>query len=741
MQLVSSEGVTSAAQQTLFMPMMTRMPKQRVKMLVISLSPNAVPGAILRQNGVPVYDVALSKQRFSTSAFGQLIKTVHAFRPDVIQAWGHTAQIVSTWLQKRCEWEVKLVWSVSATVPLGRKPGFVDRQKLKYAAKFSSRAQSIVYTSEAAASAHRRAGFPEDGHTVVPLGVDPTRFKPDFTARRKVREQLGLPEEAFVVGMMAPFQPEYDYPTLLKAVGELIKTNPNIAVLLAGHGVQKGNAPLMALVGGGTLGTRTQLLGEWSDMASFFNACDLACSSALTDNGRMSLVMAMLCGVPCVATGMGAQGEVIGQYGVAVEPGSAPALIRGITRVMQLTPEKRVFMAQGARKHALANFVSIRSLQKYLQLYYDLVGRKHTAATAVPAPEIDATIPTPTAQEREAMKSVAKPKQNKTVDMYELRDPDSLESRDLPTPEERAAKNASEGDVLNLFESSMAKQASSGTSPMSERARGVADEHEDLLAPELLSGESESKSSTAIPAEPALKVTAAPEQPVQVLNIAKEEPKIAASTEKPKSAEVAKAPAMAAVATAPPKRASEPPKIELSLADTMSFSVQFSSTSTTGTLEIPADLIFTPAATVAPKPAATPAAVVAIESKSIVESAPATATPIELATPTAAIVDLIAPDELAMPTAEVIEPKAAVLEPAPSIVSAADLIDPVLLPVEAPAMADITADSSTVPALAVDALLSTTAAALVVGNEGVQREAIQLDLLGEPMEPQRVAAS
>jgi glycosyltransferase involved in cell wall biosynthesis len=666
MHLVSSEGVTSAAQQTLFMPMMTRMPKARAKMLVVSLSPDAVPGAILRQNGVPVYDIALSKSRFQFGAFQQLLKTMHAYRPDVIQAWGHTAQIVSTWLKKRCEWDVKLVWSVSGTAPLGRQPGLVDRQKLKHVAKNSKRADSIVYTSEAAASAHRRMGFPESGHTVVPLGVDPTRFKPDFAARRKVREQLGLPPEAFVIGMMAPFQPEYDHSTLIKAVGELIKTNPNVCLLLAGHGVQKGNGPLMALVGGGTLGTRTQLLGEWSDTASFFNACDLACSSALTDNARMSLVMAMLCGVPCVATGMGAQGEVIGQFGVAVEPGSASALIRGITRILQLAPEKRVFMAQGARKHALANFVSIRSLQKYLQLYYDLVGRKLTAATAVPTPEIDATIPTPSAEEQAAYKNAAKPKTNKSVDMYDLKDPDSLESRDLPTPEERAAKQAAEGDVLNLFESKIAKQAS--TSPMSERARGVADEHEDLLTPEELATTSAAVKPVAKAAEPKL---AAPKR--ATVDVAKE----------PKAAEAVK-PAATTPAPATPAAVQSETKVELSLADTMSFSMQISSTSTTGTLEIPADLIFMTAS--APRPQQTPP------------------TPAPAPVSVAAVADaasVVAPNVPAVPESSVI------------------------------------ADSSTVPALAVDALLSTASdtPAPPAASEEAPQEAMQLELLADPVDP------
>ncbi len=765
MHLVSSEGVTSTAQPTLFMPMMTRMPKARVKMLVVALSPNAVPSAVLRQNGVPVYDVALSKSRFSASAFGQLVKTVHAFRPDVIQAWGHTAQIISTWLQKRCEWDVKLVWSVSGTAPLGRKPGLIDRQKLKYAAKLSKRAHDIVYTSEAAASAHRRVGFPESGHTVISLGVDPTRFKPDFAARRKVREQLGIGPEAFVIGMMAPFQPEYDYPTLLRAVGELIKTNPNITVLLAGHGVQKGNAPLMALVGGGTLGTRTQLLGEWSDVSSFFNACDLACSSAMTDNGRMSLVSAMLCGVPCVGTGMGAQGEVIGQHGVAVEPGSPAALIRGITRVMQLTPEKLKFMAHGARKHALASFVSIRSLQKYLQLYYDLVGRKLTATTSVPAPEIDATIPTPSVAEQAAMK--AAPKANRTVDMYELRDPDSLESRDVPTPEERAAKQASEGDVLNMFESSMAKQASASTSLMSERARGVADELEDLLAPEELSGSPSSAPASAVAAvnpAPVAKAVepASPTVTAQSLVLAPAvttlaEPPKNVSTDKPVSAPIA-----------------EPPKVELTLADTMSLSMQISSTSMTGTLEIPADLIFMTASTVAPPKQQTQAT--SLPAASLIEKPPAPmavaptleAAPVTVAAsleplpsapgieaaPLAVVpsVDVaplaVAPSVEPMPVALATDAEPSPVEVLPSLEPS-----PVVAPIESPIAPAVpfasasqtsdvsentTADSSTVPAIAVDAILSRAAEMPPTPNESTPPEAVQLDLLGEPIVQERV---
>ncbi|WP_129641924.1 glycosyltransferase [Peristeroidobacter agariperforans] len=507
LHLVSAGGVASSVQPSLFMPLLTRLPRQRVKAQVACLSPGAVPSAVLRQNGVPTFDLALSRKRFSPKAFQELVQSTRHFRPDVIQAWGHTAQVISTLLRKRCDWKPRLVWSVSDTVPLAKNPGFIDRQKLKYAAKFSTRADRIVYASESGASQHRRVGFPDGGHETIPPGVDATRFKPDFAARRKLREELSLPGETFVVGMAAPFQAEYDHTTLIRAVGELIKTNPNVALVLAGHGVQKGNAPLMALIGGGALSTRVHLLGEYSDINSLYNACDVVCSSSVNDQSRMNVVMAMLCGVPVVATGIGAQGELIGQHGVAIEPGSPAAFIKGITRIMQLAPEKRTHMAQGARKHALANYVYVRSLQKYLQLYYDLIGRQLLVAKDLPTPEIDAALTVPPALPTEAEMNAAK---RKPITVVDLSDPDSLESKvterepdELPKwrleqEQERAKREAeleakvaaskSVGDVLEVFESQQVKGLSS-ESPMTERARGVADDSEELLPPEMLAAE------------------------------------------------------------------------------------------------------------------------------------------------------------------------------------------------------------------------------------------------------------
>jgi glycosyltransferase involved in cell wall biosynthesis len=514
LHVVSSAAVAAGLQQPLLMPVLTRMPKQRVKTQVVCLAPGAVPAAMLRQNGVPVHDVALSRHKFSLGGFGELVKAAKAFKPDVIHAWGYTAQIFAHGVRKRVDRKIKVVWTVGSTAPLPRGAGMIDRQKLKHAVKAAPNADRIVYASDAGGAQHRRAGFPEGEHLTIPPGIDATRFKPDPAARRKIREQLHLGPEAFVIGMVAPFQPEYDHATFIKAIGELIKSNPTVAVVLAGHGVQKGNAPLMALVGGGTLAGRTQLLGEWSDLASLFNACDVVCSSAQNDGSRMNLVAAMLCGVPCVATGLGAQGEVIGHHGVAIEAGSAPAFVKGILRVLQLTPEKRAAMAHGARKHALQNYVYVKSLQKYLQLYYDLIGRQSLVSQEMPTPEIDASVPVPA--KVGATADTKKP----LVQMAELAEPDSLETKVAESAEalpkwrveqeqernkreqnlsEQIANQQSNGDVLQVFEAELAKPKSQGDA-FNERARGVADESEELLSMEAIAAPKAAGTSRPAPA-------------------------------------------------------------------------------------------------------------------------------------------------------------------------------------------------------------------------------------------------
>jgi glycosyltransferase involved in cell wall biosynthesis len=349
-------------------PLLSRIDRDHVQMQVVNFAPGDRQSAVMRQLGVPVYDIELSRRRFALSALSELRLRTANFKPDVIHAWGHTSALATRWLKG--SHSTPIIWSM----PVGQPDAthFLDRIKLKQLCKQAATPKHIIYPSRAVAAEYRRLGFPEANGSVIAAGVDLDRFKPDAKVGQQLRGQLKLEANAFVIGMHAPFAPENDFATFVRATAELIKFNPNIYVVLAGKGVQRGNSGVMALLGGGTLAARTTLLGEWSDLSALFNACDVFCSTALGDSSAQMLASAMLCGVPCVGTGKGLQGEVLSQHGVAIEPGSPNGLVRGITRVLEMSAEKRIFVAEAARKHVSNNFSMQGAVQKYLGLYLQM---------------------------------------------------------------------------------------------------------------------------------------------------------------------------------------------------------------------------------------------------------------------------------------------------------------------------------------------------------------------------------
>ncbi len=386
LHLVSGQTEGNLVINTMLLPLLMKGDRRTLLHRVVHFATGHPHANVIRQSGIPVHEVTLSRRRWSALSPRELVQIVREFDPDVIHAWGLAALVSAQLLRRFAGPGTGCICSQIQTEALSPRAGALDRLKLKLALKLAPRLDQIVYPSEASRSRHRRAGFPVENSTVISPGVDAERFKPSLVARKRVREKLGLATNAFVIGMQAPYQPEFDHITFFKAAGEIIRANPHAQILLAGKGVQKGNAPLMALVGGGALATRVRLLGEWSDLPGLFSACDVVVSSALTDDMRMTLAMAMLCGIPCVATSVAAQGEVVGRFGISAEAGSETSLARGITRVMEMPAEHRVFMARNARDNAMNHFSQTRSIWRYQMVYLGVPDEGIAPVDDQPAP-------------------------------------------------------------------------------------------------------------------------------------------------------------------------------------------------------------------------------------------------------------------------------------------------------------------------------------------------------------------
>ena len=349
---------------------LTAIPRSVAEPRVIRFAQEDTESTTLRLLGVPVHDIALSRKQFSPLAVRDLNAIAQACQPHIIHAWDHTAQLAAVMLEANLGAQVRMVWTMTGTRPA---TGLLAQARLRAVLNYAQRADAIVYGSATAAEAHHEQGFPSDRHRIVAPGVNADLYKPDFARRRQVRAQVRIAPEAFVVGMYAPFGRSVDHTLLLNAVAELTNEYPQLHLLLGGAQVELQNAALSGLLRQApTLVGRVHVVGKSLDMAELFNASDCACFTATVDARRLDIVAAMLCGVPCIATSVGAQRELLGNFGLGIAAGSVHGLADAIRKLAALSPTARALMAQRARQHALRNYTVKRTAGRYRRLYEKL---------------------------------------------------------------------------------------------------------------------------------------------------------------------------------------------------------------------------------------------------------------------------------------------------------------------------------------------------------------------------------
>ncbi len=184
-------------------------------------------------------------------------------------------------------------------------------------------------------------------------GRDPAIFHPDPIARAALRAALGVPEHRVVITAVSRLVRHKGYPELLAAmrcvpaelwvVGERLDSD---------HG--EDMEPYFANCG---LGDRLRRLGYRSDVAAILAASDIFVLPSHFEGLPMSVIEAMLCGLPVVATDIrGPREQVLeGETGFLVPPGSVAPLTEALKRLAD-DASLRCRFGNAALSRALDNF-------------------------------------------------------------------------------------------------------------------------------------------------------------------------------------------------------------------------------------------------------------------------------------------------------------------------------------------------------------------------------------------------
>jgi glycosyltransferase involved in cell wall biosynthesis len=223
----------------------------------------------------------------------------------------------------------------------------------------NAKATRIIATSQATAEAFCAAGGLRPLVRVVHNGFDAAPFDiVTADTRRQVRQEVGIPDAAFVVGSFSQLLPWKGHDVLFDALSR----STDVHALVAGSALSASNAAfaeeLRHRSERGALSGRVHMVGMRRDVPRLLAACDIVVHSPIWPEpfGRV-IVEAMLAGRPVVASGAGGVLEILkdGITGMLVEPGNERALATTIATLRD-DPGARARLARAARIDARARF-------------------------------------------------------------------------------------------------------------------------------------------------------------------------------------------------------------------------------------------------------------------------------------------------------------------------------------------------------------------------------------------------
>ncbi|MCE2579660.1 glycosyltransferase family 4 protein [Gluconacetobacter entanii] len=313
--------------------------------------------APVRADGFRVEAVAMARS-FSpvaqARALWALVRLIRRERPDIV----HAHMPISGLLARLAAWLCG-VPCVAYTCHgfLFNQPGPVWRRMLALVLEWLAGRVTDTYltVSHEEARDARRLGIHRRA-TAIGNGRDGTLFRPDPATRDRVRAELGVGQGDVVIFAVSRLVRHKGYPELLAAMRDV----PDAVLWVAGERLPTDHGPDMAVLmtqAQAELGPRLRCLGYRADVADLMTAADIFVLPSHFEGLPMTVIEAMLCGLPVVGSDIrGIREQIVtGRTGYLVPAGNATALAAALGRLVR-SADLRHAMGAAGRARALAMF-------------------------------------------------------------------------------------------------------------------------------------------------------------------------------------------------------------------------------------------------------------------------------------------------------------------------------------------------------------------------------------------------
>lgn len=206
---------------------------------------------------------------------------------------------------------------------------------------------------------------PERAISVIRTGVDVPRIARGD--RNELREELGIPADATVVGTTAVDRPVKRLGDFFTAATTVARNHPEVHILWIGNAYASSLEAPARCAG---VFDRCHIPGRLEDAGRFAKAFDIFVNCSAYEGSSNAILEAMAGAAAVVATTVGGTPELIqdGETGLLVPPASPGALTRAIERLVD-APHLRAQLGTKANQRVRAAHDPARMVQAYAELY------------------------------------------------------------------------------------------------------------------------------------------------------------------------------------------------------------------------------------------------------------------------------------------------------------------------------------------------------------------------------------
>ena len=188
-----------------------------------------------------------------------------------------------------------------------------------------------------------------------------------------LRDQLGIPEGALVIGKVAVFRSQKRLWLWIEIALKILEKCPETHFLLVGDGEWRER--ILSQINKSGKSAHFHWVGVQKNVVPYLSLMDIYLSTSEFEGLPIAMLEAMSCEVPVVATRAGGIGEVIqhGKQGYLTEIEEWEELEKYCLELL-LNPQLRADMALAARKRVIEKFSMKRMVSELEKIYLEVKG-------------------------------------------------------------------------------------------------------------------------------------------------------------------------------------------------------------------------------------------------------------------------------------------------------------------------------------------------------------------------------